>query len=113
MLSPLLPLITVITSRTNKYQVIVTNGAPTLAQLYVPTGNLTNVVTASYTNSYEWDAADRLVAINAATNRSEFTYDGLSQSEDIGETEWGGSEHEYFVWCGTELCEQRSFTNGQ
>jgi len=25
-------------SRTNKYQVIVTNGAPTLAQLYDPTG---------------------------------------------------------------------------
>jgi RHS repeat-associated protein len=61
---------------------------------------------ASRTN--EWDAMDRLVAVNAGSQRTEFTYDGLSRMTGIRKLV-NGSEvsHRRFVWCGGDMCEER------
>ena len=63
-------------SRTNNYQVTVPSGV-TKTLAYDVNGNLTS----DGSKTYEWDAANRLVAINytGTTDRSEFSYDGLSR----------------------------------
>jgi RHS repeat-associated protein len=74
-------------------------------------GNETSSVTATATNTYEWDAADRLVAINGGPNRSEFTYDGMGRRVRIVEKVNGVAQTtNLFLWCSTELCEQRDST---
>jgi YD repeat-containing protein len=62
--------------RSNRYQIVVTSNGIATTQKYDLNGNLTNLTTTTYTNTYEWYAADRLAAVNGPTNRSEFTYDG-------------------------------------
>ncbi len=99
--------------RSNRYQVVVTNNGVAKTLAYDLNGNLTNVTAATYTNSYEWDAADRLVAINGPTNRSEFTYDGYGRRVKILEKQNGVPvSTNYFLWCATKLCEQRNSTGG-
>ena len=99
--------------RTNNYQLVVTNGSVVKTLKFDANGALTNLVTATYTNSYEWDAANRLTAINAGTNRSEFSYDGLGRRAKILEKQNGVAvKTNYYVWCGTELCEERDKTGG-
>lgn len=100
----------------------------TFAYAYDPAGNrLTEQVGASnYTATYnglneirtttapgatrtnEWDAVDRLVAVNVGNQRTEFTYDGMSRRVGIRQLV-NGSEvsHRRFVWCGFALCEER------
>jgi len=60
--------------------------------------------------TYEWDANDRLVAINypGSNNRSEFTYDGLGRRMSV--TEKTGNTvnaQNKFVWAGLAMLEQR------
>ncbi|MBI3851714.1 MAG: hypothetical protein HY298_15780 [Verrucomicrobia bacterium] len=100
----------------------------TFAYAYDPAGNrLTEQVGASnYTATYnglneirtttapgatrtnEWDAVDRLVAVNVGNQRTEFTYDGLSRMVAIRQL-LNGSEvsRRRFVWCGGRICEER------
>jgi RHS repeat-associated protein len=62
------------------------------------------------TRTFEWDGANRLVAINytGATTRSEFTYDGLSRVAKIVEKTGNTiNSTRKFVWCGEEKCEFR------
>jgi RHS repeat-associated protein len=100
-------------SRTNRYQVVITNNSVARTLTYDLNGNETSVVTATATNTYEWDAADRLVAINSGINRSEFTYDGLGRRVRIVEKVNGVAQNtNLFLWCSTELCEQRDSTGG-
>jgi RHS repeat-associated protein len=100
-------------SRTNRYQVVITNNSVARTLTYDLNGNETSVITATATNTYEWDAADRLVAINNGPNRSEFTYDGLGRRTKILEKFNGVAQNtNLFLWCGTELCEQRDSTGG-
>jgi len=100
-------------SRTNQYQIIVTNNAVAKTLTYDLNGNLASVVTASSTNTYEWDAADRLTAVESRTGvspvtRSEFSYDGLGRRVRIIEkTNAVVQSDKRFLWCGTELCEER------
>ena len=56
----------------------------------------------------EWDAKDRLVAVNAGNQRTEFTYDGLSRMASIRKLV-NGSEVSFrrFVWCDNQICEER------
>jgi YD repeat-containing protein len=82
-------------------------------------GNLTNVVTATSTNTYEWDAVNRLTKLtqrspqNAAQLVSEFIYDGLNRRVQITEKTNGVVEsNKRFQWCATELCEERDSTGG-
>src|SRR5258708_8329733 len=78
-------------SRTNRYQVVITNNSVARTLTYDLNGNETSSVTATATNTYEWDAADRLVAINSGINRSEFTYDGLGRRvRTAGKANGGG-----------------------
>ena len=47
--------------RTNNYQLVVTNNGVAEAISYDLNGNETSVVTATATNTYQWDAKNRLV----------------------------------------------------
>jgi RHS repeat-associated protein len=102
-------------STTNSYQIVVTNNGVAKTLKYDLNGNLTNAFTVTETNVYEWDGADRMVAVNvmtaSATNRSEFTYDGLGRRTRILELTNGvGQSTNVFMWVGTELSEERDST---
>ena len=102
-------------SSTNRYQIVVTNNAVAQTLTYDANGNLSVAVTATTTNTYAWDAADRLVRITqiAAGNANEsvFTYDGLGRRVQISETNNGVLlSDKRFVWVGTELAEERDNT---
>jgi len=98
-------------SRTNNYQVVVTNNVVAKTLTYDINGNLIAVVTPTSTNTYEWDAANRLTAFTAGTNRTEFTYDGLGRRVQIVERQNGlVLSTKKFLWCDKELCEERDST---
>jgi RHS repeat-associated protein len=96
-------------TRTNNYQVTVPSG-PTKALTYDLSGNLTS----DTDKTYEWDAVNRLIAINytGTTNRSEFTYDGLSRRTKIVEKSNGITQStKNFVWCDIGIAEERDTNN--
>ena len=81
-------------------------------------GNLISAVTGSAEETYEWDAADRMVAINHRTGtapgtRSEFTYDGLGRRVRIVERDATGAvtSDKRYVWSGMSLREERDSAN--
>ena len=80
---------------TNRYNVTVTgSGSKTL--VYDANGNLTS----DGTRTFEWDPLNRLTAVNSGTQRSEFTYNGLSQRVKIIEKTNGSvTSTKQFVWC--------------
>ncbi len=93
---------------THTWQVVATSGTnQTLT--YDPDGNLLN----DGTQTYEWDAANRLTAVNEPGNlRSEFTYDGLSRRVKIVEKSNGAvTSTKNLLWCGTEIFEERDASN--
>ena len=59
--------------------------------------------------TYEWDAEQRLVAVNSGNESTHFTYDGLGRRVGIRKLV-GGSEvlNRRFVWCDNEICEERT-----
>jgi RHS repeat-associated protein len=74
---------------------------------YDPNGNITS---DGGTRTFEWDGANRLVAIKYTgfTTRSEFTHDGLSRMVKIVEkTGSTVNSTRKFVWPGQEKCEFR------
>ena len=96
-------------NRTNSYQVNVPSAVSTTF-LYDLDGNLTN----DASRTYEWDAANRLMAINEGTHRSEFTYNGLSQRSKIVEKDNGNvTGTMQFVWYpgDAQPCEERDGSN--
>src|SRR5207248_6157839 len=60
-----------------------------------------------------WDGAKRLVAINytGSATRMEFSYDGLGRRSQIVEKNAGNTSSKKFIWCGTQLCEERDASN--
>ena len=61
--------------------------------------------------TYEWDAENRLTAINQGTNRSEFSYDGMGRRVAISEKANGAIvTNSFYLWCGSEICEIRDST---
>jgi len=90
-----------------------TNGVP--AQFQYNSLNQLNGESAGPTNSvtYEWDAAERLVAINDGAQRTEFSYDGMGRRARIVEKVNGAVVADnFFLWCGSALCEERDSTGG-
>lgn len=69
-----------------------------------------NITSDGGTRTFEWDAANRLVAINytGQTSRSEFSYDGLNRIAKIVEKTGATiNSTRKFVWNGQEKCEFR------
>jgi len=65
-------------------------------------------------NTFEWDAANRLTAINYTgnDNRTELTYDGLSHCKKIVEkTGTTVNSTKQFVWVGNRIAEERDGNN--
>ncbi len=67
-------------------------------------------MTSDGTNSYLWDAENRLVEIDypGTGNNSQFIYDGLGKCVSIVENAGGTvTSTRQFVWCGDDRCESR------
>ena len=97
-------------SRTNNYQVTVPSDVPKTLS-YDFNGNLMS----DGDKSYEWDAANRLIAINytATTNRSEFSYDGSSRRVHLVEKANNAVVSDRrFVWSGFSAAEERDGGGG-
>jgi RHS repeat-associated protein len=59
-----------------------------------------------YTN--EWDAANRLVAVNTGTNRTEFTYDGIGRVVSVRKLTNGvEASLRRLLWVGNEISQER------
>ena len=83
-------------------------------------GGLTNSVTCNALNQLnassngssrtnEWDAENRLVAVNSGNQRTEFAYDGLGRFVSIRQlTNGSQASLRQFVWCGDKICEERN-----
>ncbi|MBW8782578.1 MAG: hypothetical protein JF599_11920 [Verrucomicrobia bacterium] len=94
---------------TNTYQVAVGGLGAEATPIYDANGNLTD---DGQGQTYEWDAANRLLAINHGTHRSEFSYDGLGRRVQI--IEKSGSSVEAtrrHLWVGVEIAEERDAGN--
>ncbi|MEW6738090.1 MAG: RHS repeat-associated core domain-containing protein [Acidobacteriota bacterium] len=77
------------------------------------THDLNGNMTSDGTRTFEWDAANRLVAVVQGTLRSEFTYDGQSRRVRIVEKNNGVvTSDKRFLWCDGEICEQHDTTGG-
>jgi len=91
-------------TRTNNYQVDVPSGGATANFVYDLNGNLTY----DGQKSYEWDGADRLIAVDAQSHRTEIQYDGFGRRSRITEMDSGNiTAEKQFLWCDNELCEER------
>jgi RHS repeat-associated protein len=68
-----------------------------------------NAAINSRTN--EWDAQNRLTAVNQGNLRTEFAYDGLSRLAYIRQLQ-NGSQISFrrFVWCNNRICEERDMS---
>ncbi|HEV2805455.1 MAG TPA: RHS repeat-associated core domain-containing protein [Chthoniobacterales bacterium] len=69
-----------------------------------------NVTSDGGTRTFEWDAANHLIAVNytGQTTRSEFTYDGLGRVAKIVEKTGSTiNSTRKIVWCGNDKCEFR------
>ncbi len=71
-----------------------------------------NMVDDGEGRTFEWDAANRLRAINYGGDRSEFTYDGLNRRVKIVEkTGSTVTSTKQFVWVGNRIVQERDASN--
>jgi RHS repeat-associated protein len=65
------------------------------------------------TRAFEWDARNRLTAVNIGTHRSEFSYDAADRRSRIVEKESGVIVNDKeLIWCGGSVCEERDSAAG-
>ncbi len=95
-------------TNTKSYQVVATTGSTTTLT-YDANGNLLN----DGIKTYEWDAVNRLIAINytGTSKRTEFSYDPLGRRSRIVEKTGDTESEKDFAWNGLELCEERDSSN--
>jgi len=106
-------------STTHTYEVHIADEGQVILT-YDLNGNLVSRVSDTTTTTYEWDAANRLSAIEVEEEtRSEFTYDGLSRRVGITEKEWDSQTSSFIIqnssfhlWDGLTIAEERSGANG-
>lgn len=94
---------------TNGYQVSVTGGS-SASLTYDLNGNMTS----DGTNSYSWDACDRLIKITypGTGNNTQFLYSPWGKFVSIVETVSGTvNSTKQFVWCGSYAAEARNATS--
>jgi len=78
--------------------------------LSTPTYDLNGNMTSDGTNSYQWDAENRLVQITypGTGNYSQFSFDGFGKCVKIAEFSGGSlSSTKQFVWVGSNIAEAR------
>jgi RHS repeat-associated protein len=98
---------TTTSSPNNVNEIVSQSGGTNRTLTYDANGSLTN---DGSMRTFEWDGANRLVAINytGTRNRTEFSYDGLSRCAKIVEKSGNHtSSTRKFIWCGMERCEFR------
>ncbi len=86
----------------------IAGSGPVTSFQYDADGNLLN----DGTRTYEWDAANRLTAVNIGTQRSEFGYDVFGRRVLITEKTNGTvtSSH-HFIWVGNQMLEETDATS--
>jgi RHS repeat-associated protein len=92
-------------STTNNYHVTIPTASGSSTRTYDLNGNLLS----DGTRTYQWDAANRLTAINNGTASSLFTYDGLGRRVKIVEETSGTvTSTKQLVWVGADIVEERN-----
>ncbi len=87
---------------------VVSSAAQGQAFQYDANGNLLS----DGMRTFEWDAENRLTAINAGTHRSEFGYDGLGRRVLISEKDNGAvTSGSHFLWIGDQMVEETDATS--
>lgn len=87
-------------------------GATINSSTYNALNQLSTSTAAGASHTNEWDVANRLVAVNAGNQRTEFTYDGQSRVAGIRQLLNGAEvSHRLLVWNSGRICEERD-TNG-
>jgi RHS repeat-associated protein len=83
-------------------------GSSNYAATYNALNQINTATAPAVSHTNEWDAMNRLVAVQAGNQRTEFTYDGLARLTSIRKRV-GGSEVSFrrFVWCDDMPCEER------
>ena len=83
-------------------------GASTDAATYNALNQISSSTAAGTSRTNEWDAEERLVAVNTGDERTEFNHDGFNRLTSIRLLTNGvEASLRQFVWCGRELCEER------
>jgi RHS repeat-associated protein len=94
---------------------VVTDPSQAHAFQYDANGNLL----ADGTRTFEWDAENRLTAINAGNHRSELAYDGLGRRVQIvekvppppgGSNYWIVTSRLHYLWVGNDIVEETDAT---
>ena len=88
---------------TNDYKLDLVGATATLT--FDANGNMTS----DGTNSFSWDAENRLLQITypGTDNFTDLVYDPLGRNVKITETTGGTPSVKQFVWCGNSRCEER------
>ena len=97
------------------YEVNVSSSGDPWVFTYDANGNMTKRERGSEVIEYEWDAADRLIAIDHDDGtRSEFVYDGFGRRVWITEKNSSGGTitDRYYLWDGLEIIEKRDAGTG-
>lgn len=83
-------------------------GATNYTATYNALNQISTTTAPGMSRTNEWDAKDRLIAVNSGNQRTEFTYDEQSRMTSIRKL-FGGTEVSFrrFVWCDNRICEER------
>jgi RHS repeat-associated protein len=83
-------------------------GSTTNAGTYNALNQISTSAGSAVSRTNEWDAEDRLTAVNVGNRRTEFTYDGEGRLASLRQL-LNGSEvsRRCFLWSDNQLCEER------
>ena len=83
-------------------------GATNIIATYNALNQINTTTDTGTMRTNEWDAEDRLVAVNAGNQRTEFQFDSEGRLAGIRQLMNGNEvSHRSFIWCGNDICEER------